>query len=429
MSPHQPGLPHWARVRQSFPGEPVRDITAAVTTALQSMELAGRVRRGQRVAITAGSRGIANVVATTAALVAECRRLGAEPFVFPCMGSHGNATPSGQLEVLTSYGVTPEAVGAPVISQGELVELGSTAGGIPLWCDRLAAEADHIVVVNRVKPHTDFTGRIESGPTKMLAIGLGKHRGASECHQRFVERGYEAVIREVGDALWERLPVVGALGLVENGHDQTIAIGGVRREQHEEDEAALLEQAKASFGYLPFDRLHILMVDAIGKNISGAGMDPNVTGTDSAKTHRPPDRPSILRILVRGLTPESHGNAAGIGQADFALERCLAAVDWEATATNVVIAASPESGRRPLSYPTDAAMLEAALLTTGPNRPESLRLVRIENTLRVDDLLVSEPLLGECRDHPRCEIVSEPEPVRFDSAGMLLDQGIQDLRH
>ena len=341
MTQSSQDLPRWAPVRQTFGGTPVTDVPGAVAAALAQLGVDGRVKPGQRVAVSAGSRGVANVVAVTRAAVAELRRLGAEPFVFPCMGSHGGAQPAGQLDVLTSYGLTAAAVGAPVISQGEVVPLGQTPSGVPLWCDKLAFEADHLLVINRVKPHTDFSGLIESGPTKMLAIGLGKHHGAEDCHRRFVQRGYEPVLREVGDALWARLPLLGGLGLVENGHDLTVRIGAVHPHRHEEDEAELLAYAKEVFGYLPFDELDVLLLDEIGKDISGAGLDPNVTGVDCCKTHTVPDTPRILRIGIRSLTPASHGNAAGIGQADFALQRCVDAVDWQVTATNLIVAAAP----------------------------------------------------------------------------------------
>lgn len=413
--------PRWALVEQSFAGTPITDFGAAVAEVVAELRLADRIRPGQRVAITAGSRGIANIVAVTAAVVAEVRRLGAEPFVFPCMGSHGGATPAGQAEVLHSYGITEAAVGAPVISQGEVVPLGETVGGIPLWADKLAAAADHLIVVNRVKPHTDFSGILESGPTKMLAIGVGKHFGAEDCHRRFVSRGYVEVLREVGDALWSRLPVAGGIGLVENGHDRTVRIAAVRPDCHEADEVALLAYAKEVFGYLPFDDLQVLLIDWIGKNISGSGMDPNVTGVDCAKVHTPPPVPRILRLCLRGLTAESHGNAAGIGQADFVLQRCADAVDWQATATNVVVAAAPESGRCPLTYPTDAAMLTAAFRTIGPVPPPEVRLARVRSTLHVDRLLVSEALLPELREHPRCRQVSEAALLAFDEQGMLAD--------
>ena len=415
------GWPRWAWVEQKFPGEPVADLGAAVAEAVAELRLAEKIQPGQSVAISAGSRGIQDAVAVTRATVDAVRRLGAEPFIFPCMGSHGGATAPGQCEVLRGYGITEENVGAPVRSADDLVSVGTTNTGIPLWCDKLAVEADHILLINRVKPHTDFDGVIESGPTKMLAIGIGKHVGASDTHRRFVERGYEAVIREVGDALWDKLDVVGGIGIVENGHGHTVRIGAVRPERHEADEAALLAHAKEVFGYLPVDFLHVLVIDWMGKDISGSGIDPNVTGTDCCKTHRPPEKPFIWRVLVRGLTAASHGNAAGIGNADFCLQRCADAVDWGATTTNLVTAASPEGGRRPLVLPNDQALLTAAFKTTGSLPPAELRLIRIESTLHPDRFLASEVLLPELAEHPRCTLAGDPQPIGLDAAGFLSD--------
>ncbi|MCC7493406.1 MAG: hypothetical protein IT204_13710 [Fimbriimonadaceae bacterium] len=421
MSSQSIPWPRLAEVRQTFPGTPVADLEAAVAEALAALQAAQRIRSGQRVAITAGSRGVANIVAVTAAAVRQVRALGAEPFVFPCMGSHGGATPAGQLEVLHSYGITPAAVGAAVLSQGEVVAVGRTVSGIPLWCDQLAHAADHLLVINRVKPHTDFSGPVESGPSKMLAIGLGKHHSAEDTHRRVVERGYPAVLQEVGDALWEALPVLGGIGLVENGHDQTVRVGAVRPASHEADERALLRYAYEVFGSLPCEFLHVLLVDWMGKNISGAGLDPNVTGIVTAKTHSAPPVPRILRVLVRGLTAESHGNGTGVGLADFILRRLYDEIDWEVTATNVLCGAAPESGRCPLVYATDQRMLHAASRTTGLTAPADLRLIRVHSTLAVDRLWASEALLPELMDHPRCQVLSDPQPMRFDATGMLPD--------
>lgn len=414
------GWPRMVRVRQSFPGTPVADVGAATVAAVCALGAEVKVRPGQRVAVSSGSRGVRNIVAVTAAVVAELRRLGAEPFVFPCMGSHGGATPEGQREVLETYGVTPDAVGAPVVSQGEVVRLGESPSGIALYCDAAAHAADWILVINRVKCHTDFTGVIESGPTKMLAIGLGKHHSAGACHQNFVERGYEEVIREVGDALWSRLPLLGGIGLVENGHEETVRIGPVRAESHEADEAALLGYASEVFGKLPFEMLHVLLVDEMGKEISGAGLDPNVTGVDFAKIHSRRESPKIWRVCVRGLSAATHGNATGVGHADFVLRRLVDAIDWHQTATNTITAASPEAAKCPLSFADDVAMLEAAFRTAGTTPPDEQRVVHIANTLAVDDFLASTALLDEVRAHPRCEVVGEPAPMRFDAAGMLV---------
>jgi hypothetical protein len=414
-------LPQLHRVRQTFGGQPIADLGAAVRAALSDLDLAAKVRPGAKVAVTSGSRGVANVAAVTAAAVAELRRLGAEPFVIPAMGSHGSATAAGQAALLAEYGVTEASVGAPVISQSDITTLGESAGGVPLFADALAAQADGIVVINRIKPHTDFVGVIESGPTKMLAIGLGKWLSARTCHAWFVERGYEAVIRDVGAALWQRLPVLGGLGLVENGHHQTVRIGAVRPERPEADEIELLAEARRVFGYLPFERLDVLLVDRIGKDISGSGLDTNVTGRDDCKLHTPRTRPFIWRIAVRGLSPGTHGNATGIGNADFVLKRCAERIDWAATATNVVTAASPEGARCPIVCADDAQMLAAAFHTSGPQPAAAKRLVWIRDTLAVHDLWVGASLLPELDGRPGCEIVDGPRAMALDADGYLVE--------
>jgi len=413
--------PRLYRVTRRFPGTPLADVAAATREALAELAIESRVKPGQRIVITSGSRGVANMVATTAAAVAEIRRLGAEPIVIPAMGSHGGGTPEGQLAVLTGYGITPEAVGAPVVSQADVVSLGNTDGGVPLFADRLAAESDGLLVINRVKPHTDFTGELESGPNKMLAIGLGKWHSASTCHSWFCEQGYDAILREVGAALWQRLPMLGALGLVENGHHETVRIGAVRPSSAHADEAALLAEARKVFGYLPFERLDVLLVDQLGKDISGSGMDPNVTGADGCKLHGRRATPFIWRICVRGLSAATHGNATGIGNADYALRRCTDKVDWAATYTNTVAAASPEGARCPVVFADDRAMVEAAFRTSGPRAPESKRLVWIRDTLRVDDILVSEALLGELRDEVVATISEYGPGLDLDADGFLGD--------
>jgi hypothetical protein len=411
--------PRLVRVRQRFGGEPLTDVPAATRAALAELDLGARVQPGARIAITAGSRGVLNIVAVTRTVVEVMRELGAEPFVIPAMGSHGGATPPGQMRLLAGYGITPEAVGAPVISRGEVVELGVSPSGIPLCADKLAAEADGLLLINRVKPHTDFHGVIESGPTKMLAIGLGKQRSALACHTWFVERGYEAVIREVGDALWARLPLLGALGLVENGHHATVRVGAVRPASHEADESALLALAREVFADLPFTRLDVLLVDQMGKDISGTGMDPNVTGADPAKLHARRESPFIWRVCVRGLSAGTHGNATGLGQADFVLARCAEQVDWQATAINAVTAASPEGARCPVVCATDLDLLRAAFQTSGPRPPEAKRLVWVRDTLRLDEFWASQALADEARAHPRCEVLGAPRELAFGPDGAL----------
>lgn len=413
--------PRVVRVRQDFPGEALRDIPGAIAEAIARLRVPERVRAGQKVAITAGSRGIAHLPEVLAGVVAAVRARGAEVYIIPAMGSHGAATPEGQAEILRDYGITEAAVGAPVISQPEVVRIGTTPLGIPVYVDRLLAEADHIIVVNRIKPHTDFFGKIESGLLKMMAIGFGKHQGANACHRYLVDHGYEAVLREVSGLIMERCPVLGGVALLENGYDETVRLVGVPKETLVAEEEALLAEAYQLLGRLPFEDLHVLIVDEIGKNLSGAGMDPNVTGRDTCTTHTVPTTPRIRRIIVRDLHPLSHGNAVGIGYADFALRRAVDKIDWAPTATNAVVGAGPESVRIPLTYDTDRECLDAAFMTVGPTPTPDLRLVRIRNTLALEEFWASESLLPECEENPALTILTEPEPMRFDAAGNLVD--------
>jgi hypothetical protein len=415
------GYPRVVKVHQDFPGEALRDIGGATAEAVARLRLAERVRPGQRVAITAGSRGIANLPTVIAQVVAAVRVRGAEACIIPAMGSHGAATPEGQEEILRDYGITAEAVGAPVISQPEVVRIGTTPRGIPVYVDRLLNEVDHILVVNRVKPHTDFFGKIESGLQKMMAIGFGKHHSASACHHYFVDYGYEPVLREVSAYIMEHCRVLGGIALLENGRDETVRIVGVPRETLVEEEEALLAEAYQLIGRLPFEELHVLIVDEIGKHISGSGMDPNVTGRDTCSTHTPPPKPRIRRIIVRDLHPLSHGNAVGIGYADFVRRQAVEKIDWAASATNAVVGAGPETVRVPLTYDTDRQCLDAAFMTVGPTPPARVRLVRIRNTLLLDQFWASEALLPEIRANPALTLLTEPEPLRFDAEGNLLD--------
>lgn len=413
--------PRVVKVHQDFPGEALRDIGGATAEAVARLRIAERVRPGQKVAITSGSRGIAHVPEVIARVVAAVRAQGAEAWIIPAMGSHGAATPEGQEEILRDYGVTAEAVGAPVISQPEVVQIGTTPRGVPVYVDRLLYEADHIIVVNRVKPHTDFSGKIESGLQKMMAIGFGKHHSASACHRYFVEYGYEPVLREVSAHIMERCRVLGGIALLENGYDETVRIVGVPRETLVEEEEALLAEAYQLLGRLPFEELHVLIVDEIGKHISGSGMDPNVTGRDTCSTHTVPQKPRIRRIIIRDLHPLSHGNAIGIGYADFVRRQAVEKIDWAASATNAVVGAGPETVRVPLTYDTDRECLDAAFMTVGPTPPPDLRLVRIRNTLRLDQFWASEALLPEIRENPALTLLTAPEPLRFDAQGNLVE--------
>src|SRR5512132_1962753 len=324
-------LPRMIRVRQTFPRSRVTDIPRAVAERLAAASLP--VKRGDVVAVGAGSRGIANIDVIVGATVRYLKDLGARPFVFPAMGSHGGGTADGQLDVLAHYGITEATMGCPVRATMDVVQVGE-ALGLPVWLDKLASEADWIGVVNRVKPHTDFKGSIESGLFKMMTIGLGKLQGAVQYHRASVNHGYETVITAVGREMLAKARIGFGLGIVENGYDETAHIEAFAARDLEAGERRLLKDAREWMARLPFSPIDVLIVEEIGKNISGAGMDTNVIGRPS-NPHEPfPADPKILWIVALDLTEESYGNATGIGNADFTTRRLLEKVDWKPTAIN-----------------------------------------------------------------------------------------------
>src|SRR5437870_13396512 len=307
-------LPRMVRVRQKFARQRVPDIPAAVAERLAAANLP--VKRGDTVAVGAGSRGIANIDVVVGATVRYLHDLGARPFVFPAMGSHGGGTADGQLDVLAHYGITEATMGCPVRATMDVVQVGE-ALGMPVWLDRFAAEADWIGVVNRVKPHTDFKGSIESGLFKMMTIGLGKYQGAIQYHRANIHHGYETVITSVGREVLSKSRIGFGLGMVENGYDETARIEAFTAEKLQADERRVITDVREWMARLPFSPMDVLIVEEIGKNISGAGMDTNVIGRPS-NPHEPfPADPKILWIVALDLTAESYGNAVGIGNADF----------------------------------------------------------------------------------------------------------------
>jgi hypothetical protein len=408
------------RIGQLFDAPRLDDVPGRLFDLFAGFGLNGRVCDGSRVAVTAGSRGIADLVPILRAVAEAVRAAGGQPFLVPCMGSHGGGTAAGQIEVLEALGVTENSVGAPVVSSMDVVDLGRGPLGAPVWMSRDIASADAIIAVNRVKPHTDFMGPIESGIAKMLVIGMGKHRGAAEAHRLTVRHGYSSVISECADLVLSRLPVLCALAVIENQHDQTAELHLLEPGEILQREPELLARARALMPLLPFERLDCLIVDEIGKEISGAGMDSNVTGRLNFPGGAKPDRPRITRIFVRGLTPASHGNATGIGMADFTTKRLLAAMDWEVTAINAMTAMTPEDARLPIAFANDAEAVEAAYMTSGAASIAEFELAWIRNTLALDQILVSEALLGSVSLTPALEILDGPFPFPIDEHGGLL---------
>ena len=403
------------KVRQSFHRDRLADIPAGVRAAMSKGSLP--IKRGDTVAVGAGSRGIANIAVIVRAVVDHLKDLGATPFVFPAMGSHGGATAEGQLEILAHYGITEAAMGCPLRASMDVVQAGE-ALGMPVWCDRIASEADWIGIVNRVKPHTDFKGSIESGLFKMMTIGLGKYRGATQYHQANVTHGYETVITAVGREMLAKARIGFGLGVVENGYDETAEIEAFTAAELEAGERRLLKSAREWMAKLPFSPIDVLIVEEIGKNISGSGMDTNIIGRPTNPFEPFPADPKILWIAALDITEESYGNATGLGNADFTTRRLVDKIDMKATLINCITACAPWGARIPATYESDREAIETALDCIGLTPPERARVVRIKNTLMLGELEVSEAFAAEV-DKRRDLTALGSVSLDFDADGRL----------
>jgi hypothetical protein len=414
--PRASQFPRMVRIKQQFGGPMLTDVAAAVREALGALALP--IRAGQSVALTAGSRGIVNIDVIVRATVEHLTALGARPFIIPAMGSHGGGTADGQRAVLEHYGVTEAAMGCPIRATMDVVQVG-TVEGLPIWVDRYAAEADWIGVLNRVKPHTGFSGAIGSGLFKMMTIGLGKHRGAVQAHRANIRLGYEAMITALGREMLRVAPIAFGLGIVENGYDETALVRAFRPAELEAGERALLGHAKAWMARLPVDRLDLLIVDEMGKDISGTGMDTNVIGRHTTFFERPFTSPRITFIVACDLTPNSYGNASGIGLADFTTRRLADKIDWEPTYVNALTACSPGGPKLPPVCDTAQDAIAVALACLGLERIEDARVVRVQNTLRLAEVEVSEALLPELAARADLTRLGEPAPLVFGPDGAL----------
>src|ERR671913_1653394 len=389
----------------------LEEIEESVREALRSVQLPSGT-----VAIGVGSRGVGGIGPIVAALVQVLKEAGAEPFVVPAMGSHGASTAEGQAEVLAHLGVSEESVGCPVRATMESARIGETPSGVAVYMDRNAYEADSVIVVNRVKPHTAFRGAVESGPTKMLAIGLGKQRGAHSIHSAGWENIHQT-IPEAARVAVEGGKVAFGLATVENAEEEPCKIVAIPAGELEEAEAPLLEEAKRNLARLPFDEIDVLVVDEIGKNISGDGADPNVTGR--YPTTAASGGPSVERMVFLGLTEETGGNANGLGMADVVTERLAGSVDRPSTYMNALTSTTPAPVKTPMVMPTDEMAVAAALTMCSGVDPAEARLVRIENTLKLGRIWVSETLLREAGNNGRLEILEEPQPMRFEGGEII----------
>jgi len=398
-------------VRHRGPMPELTDVAAETARALEPLR--PRVRPGERVAVTAGSRGIRDVATVVRSAVDWLRAAGAEPFIVPAMGSHGGGTAAGQRSVLADLGVTEQAMGVPVIATMETMVAGTLDDGIPVHHDAVADAADHVLLVNRVKPHTDFHGPVESGLAKILAIGLGNHRGAQTLHAGGVA-ALPAAITAAARLLVGRGRVLGGLGIVENAHEHTAAVQLVEADDIAgPGESALLERARGLLGRLPFEELDVLVVDETGKDKSGTGMDTNILGRCWVPGVPEFGSPRIRAVTVHRLTAASHGNAAGLGLADVVPWELVRQVDLRATYLNSLTSGTGglRRSRLPMVLEDDEAVVLAAAAMSGVRDPARLRLARIRDTLSPDRLLVTSALLDEVRSHPELEVVGEPRPL------------------
>lgn len=408
------------RIRQRFDCPVLDDIPGTVVSQIQNLGLERKVKPGQTVAVACSSRGIADYASLVHSIVHALRDLGLKPFIIPAMGSHGAATAEGQKRVLAKYGISEESMGVPVRSSLETVLTGETDDHIPVFLDKLASQANYIVLINRIKSHTDFESEIESGLMKMMAIGLTKKKGAAIYHQAFFRSGYSHVILSVARKILETGKILFGVGIIEDEHCRTSKVGVFRTEELEEKEKQFLKEAKNLEPRLPFEEVDILIVDEIGKDISGSGMDTKVIG----RIHLPlvseePETPRIKRIVVCDLSEKSEGNALGVGLADFVTRRLVDKIDWEATRVNALIGGSPEHAKVPLTLPSDREAIMVAAESIGMVSTSALKIIRIRNTKSLGEIDVSLAYREEIEQRTDLQVIEEKGPLKFESDGKM----------
>jgi len=415
-------LPRMVKVQQHIASPQLDDYLTVIHHEMHRSGVIEQISPGDEIAITAGSRGVAHYPQILAAIVDVVKQAGGRPFIVPSMGSHGGATPEGQTEVLHSLGITPEIVGAPIRASMEVEQIGNLKNGNPVFVDRIANQADGIIVVGRVKPHTDFKGTIESGLMKMMVIGLGKQKGAEMIHRHRSE-GYHKILPEAARLILKQTKVLLGVAVVENACHEIAIVKALTPDEIEREEKKLLEQAKTLIARLPFSEIDVLIVEEMGKDISGTGMDTNVVGRFWLPGETAPLAPTIKRIVVLDLTEHSHGNAVGLGLADITTQRVVSQIDYQATFTNVLTAGHTETGRTPVFLPNDRAAIRMALQTSVPMHSPTARVLRIKNTLQLETLWISESLKTEIEQHPdrytHLHIQGEPQDLQFDILGNL----------
>jgi hypothetical protein len=403
------------RIRQHFEAPTVEDIPQEIAWQAQKFDLKKKITTGGTVAVACSSRGISNYSTIVKSTIQTLKNAGLKPFIFPAMGSHGASTAEGQKKVLENYGISEESMGVPVCSSLDVVQIGETADSIPVFLDKLANQANYIVPINRVKSHTEFEHSIESGLVKMMAIGMGKRKGASIYHQGIMVYGYPHVIETVGRKVLETGRILFGVGIVENGFGQTAKICVTGPEELEEKEKGLLKEAKKLSARLPFEEVDVLIIDEMGKDISGTGFDTKVVGRIGMPlVAKEPEAPKVKRIVVCNLTKNTDGNADGIGLADFVTRRLVDKIDMEALKVNAIAGAEPEHARIPMALANDREALEVAIKSVGLIPTEELKINRINNTMQLAQVDVSSAYKDELAYRNDLEIIMEEQMIEFD---------------
>jgi hypothetical protein len=418
-------LPKLIEVTQTYPASAQPDFHRLLAEQFDKEDLSSKISPGMRVAVGVGSRGIANLKEIVEAALRLLIAAGARPFLIPAMGSHGGATPEGQKRVLAEYGITSESLGVPIEAGMDVEKLGTALDGQDVVFSVPALQADGVVVINRVKPHTDFRGTLGSGIQKMLTIGFGKQAGAANAHRAAAHVGHETAIREFAKVILESVRVLCGIAIVEDHHHQTADIRILRPDAIIREEPVLLEIARSMMPRLPLDEIDLLIVDEIGKEISGTGMDTNIIGRDitgysTSLLHSDGLTPHISRIFVRDLSHATNGNGIGIGLADFTTDRAVEALDLRSMYINATTSIGLHPAKIPIHFRTDYEAIHEALTTLALPDLEEARIVRIANTLNLERLLVSERCSELLDNRPSVSIAGQPQAMRFDQTGNLL---------
>ncbi len=418
-------LPKLIEITQSFPASPPLNFHSVLAEQFHREGLNSRISPGMRIAVGIGSRGIANLREIVQAALHVLAEAGARPFLVPAMGSHGGATPEGQVKVLADYGITEDSLGVPILADMDTEKIGSALGGRDVFFSVPALRADAVVAINRIKPHTDFRGTMGSGIQKMLVIGFGKQTGAAATHRAAAHFGYEATIRESARIILQNVPVFCGIAILEDQHHQTVELKVLRPDVIADEESPLLERARSLMPRLPLEEIDLLIVDQIGKEISGSGMDTNIIGRDITGYSTSLQNanglvPHVSRIFVRDLSKATKGNGIGIGLADFTTDRAVKALDLASVYINATTSLGLNTAKIPIHFPTDREAIQQALSTLASPHPEKLRIVRIKDTLSLERMLVSECCSALLRPQSGISQVGPAREIQFDEAGNLL---------